>query len=311
MRCVESASVAAPQSRTRARRSFARMSVRSVPHVMPRWTTFVPTAGENWFLDPVGAQPLGRPSRKSKVGCAFFGCWDSGQGSCRSALALDCRTVRQRRLTSSFRLASPARNLPTLSCILTLFPNHRMSFISSLAQPQMALSALKSRLQSGRFTNPRFRPGVSRYGPHRLTPVRRRVVPSHIQWPGVPLAQSAQEGRRGFGVAVTLQLHPLHIPGLQTHRPVVAGLFATPRTAEVHQGRLSPQRPLPPQLRVRPEVGLIGKEYPGFGPLGLLPQNGILCHEGLLPGLISLDQTFHRFLRHSERTPHRALTRNI
>ena len=29
--------------------------------------------------------------------------------------ALDCRTVRQRRLTSSFRLDRPARNLPTLS----------------------------------------------------------------------------------------------------------------------------------------------------------------------------------------------------
>ena len=38
--------------------------------------------------------------------------WRESRGS---VSALDCRTVRQRRLTSSFRLDSPARNLPTLS----------------------------------------------------------------------------------------------------------------------------------------------------------------------------------------------------
>ncbi len=57
-------------------------------------------------------------------------------------------------------------------------------------------------------------------------------------------------------------------------------------------GRFSPKDPLAPQLRVRPEVGLVGKEYPGFSPLGLLPQGSVLCHEGLPFGLISLDQTF-------------------
>ena len=63
-----------------------------------------------------------------------------------SVSALDCRTVRQRRLTSSFRLDSPARNLPTLSCTATLLPRHRLPVASSLAQPQIASPALKSGL---------------------------------------------------------------------------------------------------------------------------------------------------------------------
>ena len=64
----------------------------------------------------------------------------------RSASALDCRTVRQRRLTSSLRLTSPARKLPTLCCTKALAPRHRFPVASSLAQPQMASSALKSGL---------------------------------------------------------------------------------------------------------------------------------------------------------------------
>ena len=38
-------------------------------------------------------------------------------------------------------------------------------------------------------------------------------------------------------------------------------------------------------------MGLISKEYPGFSPLGLLPQGGVLRHEGSPLGLISLEQT--------------------
>ena len=63
-----------------------------------------------------------------------------------------------------------------------------------------------------------------------------------------------------------------------------------PRAIGVHQRRLTLQHPLPPQFRVRPEVGLVSKEYPGSSPLGLLPQDGVLRHEGLPLGLISLEQ---------------------
>ena len=39
-------------------------------------------------------------------------------------------------------------------------------------------------------------------------------------------------------------------------------------------------------------MGLIGKEYPGFSPLGHLSQDGVLRHESLPLGFISLEQTF-------------------
>ncbi len=82
--------------------------------------------------------------------------------------------------------------------------------------------------------------------PHCLTAMHWRVVPDHIQRPGVPLAQSAQEGRGCSGVAVFFQLHPLPLPGLQTHFRVVAGLFAIARAGRVHQSLPSPQDPLVP-----------------------------------------------------------------
>ena len=61
-----------------------------------------------------------------------------------SVSALDCRTVRQRRLTSSFRLDSPARNLPTLSRTAALLPRHRLP----VASPRWA-GALSQMTRSG------------------------------------------------------------------------------------------------------------------------------------------------------------------
>ena len=54
--------------------------------------------------------------------------------------------MRQRPLTSSFRMDSPQRKFPTLSFTRALVPKHRFPVASSLAQPQMASSALKSGL---------------------------------------------------------------------------------------------------------------------------------------------------------------------
>ena len=77
----------------------------------------------------------------------------SGRESRRSASALDCRTVRQRRLTSSFLFCHTgflphrlARKPLTLSCTAALLPRHRFLVASSLTQPQTASSALKSGL---------------------------------------------------------------------------------------------------------------------------------------------------------------------
>ena len=52
------------------------------------------------------------------------------------------------------RLANPPRKLPTLSGTASLVPKHRFPIASSLAQPQIVSSALKSWPQPGRFTSP-------------------------------------------------------------------------------------------------------------------------------------------------------------
>ena len=54
--------------------------------------------------------------------------------------------ARQRRLTSSFRLVSLTRKLPTPSCTAALLPKHRFPVASSRTNPQMASSALESGL---------------------------------------------------------------------------------------------------------------------------------------------------------------------
>ena len=55
-------------------------------------------------------------------------------------------------------------------------------------------------------------------------------------------------------------------------------------------GRFTLQHPLAPQFRVRPEVGLVGKEYLAASPLRLVPQDAVLHHEGLPFGLVCLEQ---------------------
>ena len=55
--------------------------------------------------------------------------------------------------------------------------------------------------------------------------ISKVIVPDHVQPPAVPPPQLLQEGNRGPGVAVALQVHPLHLPSLQAHRRVVADLL--------------------------------------------------------------------------------------
>ena len=81
-------------------------------------------------------------------------------------------------------------------------------------------------------------------------------------------------------------------PRRQAHRRVIAGLLAVPGTAGVHQGRLPFQRPLPPQLRVSPEMGLVSKEYLAASAPRLVPQGGVFRREGLPFGFVRLEQPF-------------------
>ena len=126
--------------------------------------------------------------------------------------------------------------------------------------------------------------------PHRLATMGWGIIPNYLKRPRVPLAQLVQKGCRGSAVAVSLQVHPFHLSRLQTHRRIVAGFLAIPRTAGVHQGWLSPQHPPAPQLRIGTEVGLVGEEYLGSAPYCLLPQGGVRRHEGLPFILIRLQQ---------------------
>ena len=71
--------------------------------------------------------------------------------------------------------------------------------------------------------------------PHRLPTMGRRVVPDHVQRPGMPLPQLPQEGNRGPRVAVAIQFHPIDLARLQAHRRIVAGLLPVPGAGRVHQ----------------------------------------------------------------------------
>ena len=73
---------------------------------------------------------------------------------------------------------------------------------------------------------------------------------------------------------------PGTLPSSSWPSPHTAGWWSQPEPALVKTGgRFTLQHPLAPQFRVRPEVGLISKEYSGFSPLRLVPQGGVLLHE--------------------------------
>ncbi len=107
----------------------------------------------------------------------------------RSASALDCRTVRQRRLTSSLRLGGGA---------------------PSVRQHRLPGGGHRHHHGRGSSAPAQVRPAP----PPHDAPARCR---SHSR-SSVPLPQLVQEGRRPVAVA----LHPLHLTGLQAHRVELA-----------------------------------------------------------------------------------------
>ena len=123
-----------------------------------------------------------------------FGNWAGGFAGCLSAL--DCRMVRQRRLTSSLRLARSPRKLLTLSRTEDLVPRHKFPVASSPAQPETASSAVK-RL-SGKLTAPE----VSTYAKWRRSPGEG--------WRLSPLPQPSYQDK-----AASAPAHELEMPKLQ------------------------------------------------------------------------------------------------
>ena len=134
----------------------------------------------------------------------------------------------------------------------------------------------------------------SQVGTHGITAMGWGIVPEHDQSSGVLFPQLLQESGRGLGVTVPFQLHKLHFAGLQAHRRVIAGLFAPPGAGRIYQRWLSFEYPFPPQVRIRPEMGLISEEDLRPHLLRLGQEFGIHRHEGFPLGLVGLQETFLR-----------------
>ena len=152
------------------------------------------------------------------------------------------------------------------------------------------LGSIEIRTVSRQAHQSQAQAGGSQVGTHGVTMMGWSVVPDDVQWSGVLIPQLLQESGRGFGVAVPLQFHNLHLASLQAHRRIIAGLFAPPGAARIYQRRLSLEYPFPPQVRIRPEMGLISEE--GFRPqLSRFDQEcGIRRHEGFPLGFVGLKE---------------------
>ena len=140
--------------------------------------------------------------------------------------------------------------------------------------------------------------GRGQVGSQRVASMGWRIVPNHGQRLVVPCPKLSQEGSGGGGITVAIELHHLHLAGLQTHRRVVAGLLASARAGGVHQGRFPLQHPLAPQIPIRPKVGLVSEEYLGPSPSRRRRQSRILSHEGFPPHWVRLDQLLLGPLQH-------------
>ena len=156
-------------------------------------------------------------------------------------MAFDCRTVRQRPLTSSGWTARGGNSRPSP---LPAVPKHRFPVASSLAQPQIDLIVEVRAVPAGSSA------AVRRYS--RTAWRCAGALSQIVERPGVPAATAP--GRQP-GVAVPLQVHPLHLTGLQAHCRVVAGLFAIARAAS------PPSRLHPFASQFGIEMGLVGEEY--------------------------------------------------
>ena len=171
----------------------------------------------------------------------------------------------------------------------------------------MASSALKSGLYPGRFTSCSFRFGVRRYS--RIASPRWAGALSQITFkdpgcfsfscfrkatevPELLLPPSSIHSTPAFARAGSPPSPSIPLSS-SWPSPRSWDWWTPPEPALVETGgRFSLLHPLPPQLRVRPEVGLVSEEYPSPGPLGLLPHSSILRHEGCPLLLIRLQQPF-------------------
>ena len=117
-------------------------------------------------------------------------------GDSTTASAFDCRIVRQCRLTSSFRLDNPVRNLPALSLTTALLAIHRLPVASFLAHHQVASLASKSGLyprsyypRGARVYQPQTQFVCPQVLPDSVAMVSQRFASRRLQQLGVALTQ--------------------------------------------------------------------------------------------------------------------------
>src|SRR5215216_1573356 len=138
--------------------------------------------------------------------------------------------------------------------------------------------------------------GSGEVGPEGIAAVGRAVVPDDDQRLGMVGAQLPEEGDRGLGAAVAVELHRLDLAGLQADGRVVAGLLAVARAGRADQGRLALEDPLPAQIDIGIEVGLVHEEDLGPGPGSRGAQERALPHEDRPTLRVRLQQPFLRSL---------------
>ena len=181
------------------------------------------------------------------MGCAFAGSRGPGWESRRRDSALDCRTVRQRRLTSSFRLVSLPGSCPSPAPPLC-FPSTGSRSLFPRPSPE---SALKSGLRRP-ADSPASAPGQASDTP---APPRHDGLghyPNYLKRPRVALAQLVQAAEVPLLLFPSRSIHATSPVSRHTANSSI------PRTAGVHQGWLSPQHPPAPQLRIGTEEEYLG-----------------------------------------------------
>ena len=117
--------------------------------------------------------------------------WDSH----RNSSALDCRTVLQRRLTSSFLPDRLAGNPITLSCTRALVPKHRFPVASALTQPD-CLVCVEVRAVARQAHQPQPQTKRPQVLPYRVATMGRSIVPDDPNRPRALFPQLPQEGRQ-------------------------------------------------------------------------------------------------------------------
>ena len=152
-----------------------------------------------------------------------------------------------------FRLDSPARNLPTLSC--TAAPAAQAQIASGLLSRPAPYRLIGIEVRAVARQVHQSQPQARRPRQLRIASPRCAGALSQITFGGPErLRRNRAKKAAGFRRCCCPPVHPFHLARLQAHRRIVA-LLATPRAAGVHQGA-----PLP--AATCPAV----QHLPGSGP---------------------------------------------